>query len=193
MGFKQSTPDNSLFTKGEGSSFVALLVYVDDIVVASPNMDLIVQIKTHLNDQFQTKDLGPLKYFLGLEIARQRKGNVVSQRKYTLELLDEASSIGSKPVHSPTVPFHKLSRNEGDVLDDNTQYRRLVEKLLYLNITRPDISFATQQLSQFLNKPTHLHLQVDHRVLRYLKNASGQGLFFPASSDLQLKAFSDSD
>ncbi|XP_019190731.1 PREDICTED: uncharacterized protein LOC109185204 [Ipomoea nil] len=172
---------------------MALLVYVDDILVANPNISLILQIKSQLNDQFQIKDLGPLKYFLGLEVARQRKGIVVSQRKYALELLDEAGFMESKDVHSPTVLSHKLSRNEGDPLDDNTQYRRLIGKLLYLNITRPDISFATQQLSQFLDKPTHLHLQAAHRVLRYLKQAPGQGLFFPAGSDFQLKAFSDFD
>lgn len=72
MGFKQAIPDNSLFTKGEGSSFVALLVYVDDIVIASPDLSLVQHIKTHLNDIFQIKDLGPLKFFLGLEIARQK-------------------------------------------------------------------------------------------------------------------------
>ncbi|XP_019171098.1 PREDICTED: uncharacterized protein LOC109166666 [Ipomoea nil] len=119
---------------------------------------------------FQIKDLGPLKYFLGLEIARQKKGIVISQRKYALELLDEAGFIDSKPVYSPTVPSHKLSKDEGDFLNDNTQYRRI-----------------------FLDKPTHLHLQAAHRVLRYIKGAPGQGLFFLASSDLHLKAFSDLD
>ncbi|XP_019170444.1 PREDICTED: uncharacterized protein LOC109166015 [Ipomoea nil] len=195
MGFKQSVPDNSLFIKGKGSSFVALLVYADDIVVASVDLDLIQQIKKQLNDCFQIKDLGSLKYSLGLEVARQKKGIAVSQRKYALELLEEAGFIDSKPVYSSTVPSHKLSKDEGDLLDDNAQYRRLVGKLLYLTITRPDISFATQQLSQFLDKPTHLHLQATHRVLRYIKSAPGQGLFtfFPASSDMSLKAFSDAD
>ncbi|XP_019176196.1 PREDICTED: uncharacterized protein LOC109171600 [Ipomoea nil] len=179
MGFKQSLADNSLFTKGKESSFVALLVYVDDIVVTSADPVLIQQIKTQLNNTFQIKDLGTLKYFLGLEVARQKKGIAVSQRKYALEFL--------------TVPSHKLSKDEGDFLDDNVQHRRLVGKLLYLAITRPDISFATQQLSQFLDKPTHLHLQAAHGVLRYIKSAPGQGLFFPASSNLSLKAFSDAD
>lgn len=193
MGFKQAISDNSLFTKGEGSSFVALLVYVNDIVVASPDLSLIQHIKVHLNDVFQIKDLGPLKFFLGLEIARQKKGISVSQRKYALELLHDAGFMGSKPVQSPTVPSHKLSRNEGDLLSDPTQYRSLIGKLLYLTITRPDICFATQQLSQFLDSPTNLHLQAAYRVLRYIKGSPGQGLFFPTSSDLQLKAFSDSD
>lgn len=189
MGFKQSIPDNSLFTKDEGSSFVALLVYVDDIVVASADLNLIQRIKVQLNDSFQIKDLGLLKYFLGLDVAGQRKGISVSQRKYALELLDDAGFMDSKPVHSPTVPSHKLSKSEGDMLDDNTQYRRLVGKLLYLTITRPDISFATQQLSQFLDKPTHLHLQAAHRVLRYIKCAPGQGLFFSSFIRPACKSF----
>lgn len=71
MGFKQSIPNNSLFTRGEGASFVALLVYVDDIVVASADLNQIQQIKKHLNDIFQIKNLGSLKFFQGLEVARQ--------------------------------------------------------------------------------------------------------------------------
>ncbi|XP_019189152.1 PREDICTED: uncharacterized protein LOC109183502 [Ipomoea nil] len=187
MRFRQSLPDNSLFS--ENSSFVALLVYGDDIIVASAELDIIQEVKKQLNDSFQIKDLGPIKYFLGLEVARQKKGIVVCQRKYALELLDDTGYTNAKPVHSPTVPSHKLSKNEGEPLEDNSQYRRIVGKLIYLTITRPDISFATQQLSQFLDKPTHLHMQAAHRVLRYIKAAPGQGLFFPTTSDLQLKAF----
>ncbi|XP_019181359.1 PREDICTED: uncharacterized protein LOC109176371 [Ipomoea nil] len=186
LGFKQSLPDNSLFVKGEGSSFVALLVYVDDIIVGNADLKLVQQ----LNANFQIKDLGPLKYqikdlrpmkyFPGLEVAKQRKGVAISQRIYALELLKDAGFIDAKPVHSPTTPSHKLSKDGGNLLDDNTQYKRLVGKILYLTITRPDISFATQQFSQFLDTPTDLHLQAAHRVLRYIKAAPGQGLFFPA-------------
>ncbi|XP_019174210.1 PREDICTED: uncharacterized protein LOC109169770 [Ipomoea nil] len=193
MGFKQSLPDNSLFTKGEGQSFIALLIYVDDIVAASADLEAIQEVKNQLNDMFQIKDLGPMKFFLGLEVARHRKGIAVCQRKYAIELLIDTGFIHSKPVHSPTVLSHKLSKNEGEPLEDNTQYRRIVGKLLYLTITRPDIGFATQQLSQFLDKPTDLHLQAAHRILRYIKAAPGQGLFFPVASNLQLRAFSDSD
>ncbi|XP_019178292.1 PREDICTED: uncharacterized protein LOC109173508 [Ipomoea nil] len=188
MGFKQSVPDNSLFTKGEGHSFMALLVYVDDIIVASADIKAIQEIKGQLNAKFQIKDLGSLKYFLGLEVARQSRGIAVCQRKYTLELLNDTGFTDCKPVHSPTVPSHKLSKHIGEPLEDNTLYRKIVGKLLYLTITRPDISFATQQLSQFLDCPTHSHLQAAHRVLRYIKAAPAQGLFFPSTSDLKLKS-----
>ncbi|XP_019172661.1 PREDICTED: uncharacterized protein LOC109168061 [Ipomoea nil] len=127
------------------------------------------------------------------KVARQQKGIAICQRKYAIELLSDTGFIDSRLVHSHTVPSHKLSRDEGEPLGDNTQYKRIIGKLLYLTITRPDISFATQELSQFLDKPTHLHLQAAHRVLRYIKAAPGQGLFFPSSSDLQLKFFSDSN
>ncbi|XP_019163072.1 PREDICTED: uncharacterized protein LOC109159415 [Ipomoea nil] len=87
----------------------------------------------------------------------------------------------------------KLSQDSGAPLEDNSQYRRLIGKLLYLTITRPDICFAVQQLSQFLDKPTTDHLQAAHRILRYVKNSPGQGLFFPANSSLKLRGFADSD
>ncbi|XP_019184653.1 PREDICTED: uncharacterized protein LOC109179610 [Ipomoea nil] len=193
MGFKQAVLDNSLFTIGKEGSFVALLVYVDDIVIASANLKIIQEVKQQLSTNFQIKDLGPLKYFLGLEVARHSKGIAVCQKKYAIELLEDTGFTSAKPVYSPTVPSHKLSKDEGELLEDNNHYRRIIGKLLYLTVTRPDISFATQQLSQFLDKPTSLHLQAAYRVLRYLKAAHGQGLFFPSSSDLYLKAFSDSD
>ncbi|XP_019184418.1 PREDICTED: uncharacterized protein LOC109179377 [Ipomoea nil] len=163
-------PDNSLFIRGKGSLFVALLVYVDDIEVTRSDLAIIEEVKKQFNTNFQIKDLGPLKYFLSFEIARQKKGIGICQRKYGIEFLKDTGFTDS----------------------DNTQYRKTVGKLLYLTITRPDISFATQQLSQFLDKPTNLHLQAAQRVLRYIKAAPGHGLFFPSSSDLLLKAFSDS-
>ena len=76
----------------------------------------------------------------------------------------------------------------GEPLSENTPYRQLVGKLLYLTTTRPDISFAVQQLSQFLDKPTISHMKAIGRVLRYLKGAPGQGLLFPADSPTQLRA-----
>lgn len=82
----------------------------------------------------------------------------MTQRKYALELLEEAGFSQSKPAKTPMVPSVKLSRNSGEKLEDTTQYRKLVGKLLYLTITRQDISFVTQQLSQFLDCSTDIHM-----------------------------------
>nr|GMD45756.1 Retrovirus-related Pol polyprotein from transposon TNT 1-94 [Ipomoea batatas] len=116
LGFKQNAADPSLFIKGAGDTFIALLVYVDDVVLASPDKTQIQMIKEHLHSVFQIKDLGPLKYFLGLEIARSKRGISVNQRKYALELLDSTGFMHSKPVKSPMVPTTKLSKEGGNCL-----------------------------------------------------------------------------
>jgi hypothetical protein len=90
-------------------------------------------------------------------------------------------------------PNIKLSREKGDLLSDPTVYRRLIGRLVYLTITRPDISFSVQLLSQFMDSPRKPHMDAAYKVLRYIKSSPGQGIFFPASSSLHLKAFCDSD
>ena len=90
-------------------------------------------------------------------------------------------------------PNLKLSQEEGELLEDAGQYRRLIGRLLYLTITRPDLSYSVNCLSQFLAKPRIPHLQAAYRVLQYIKGTVGQGLYFAASSEVQLKTFADSD
>jgi hypothetical protein len=104
-GFVQSKSDYSLFTCSQGSTFLALLVYVDNIVIASNNGDAITQLITFLNNQFKLKDLGDLKFFLGLEIARTSKGISLCQRKYTLEILEDCGLLASKPPSFPWKPI----------------------------------------------------------------------------------------
>lgn len=97
-------------------------MYVDDIVIANNNFQAISDLTGFLNSAFKLKDLGPLKFFLGLEIAYSSKGICVSQRKYALEILDDAGVLAAKPSHVPMEPTIKLSREEGDLLSDPTIY-----------------------------------------------------------------------
>ena len=193
LGFHQSKSDYSLFLKGTSTDFIALLVYVDDVIIASSNLDAIQNVKQFLHSKFTIKDLGVLKYFLGLEVARSSKGISLSQRKYAIDLLDEANFLHCKPVSTPINPAIKLTASDSPGLPDPSVYRRLVGKLLYLTLTRPDITYAVQQLSQFVHQPTELHLKAAHRLLRYIKQAPGQGLFFAAANSLHLQGYSDSD
>ncbi|XP_042944823.1 uncharacterized mitochondrial protein AtMg00810-like [Carya illinoinensis] len=192
-GPNQSKADYSLFVKTTNDSFTALLVYVDDILVASDSHDSIVALKVFLNDHFKIKDLGPLRYFLGIEVARCSQGIHICQHKYALDILADSSTLGSKPVKVPMDQNLKLSRAAGSTLKDHSIYRWLVGRLLYLTITRPDISYVVHTLSQFMATPTSAHLAAAHKVLKYIKTAPAQDVLFSAASSLQLSAYCDSD
>ncbi|CAN1754083.1 Retrovirus-related Pol polyprotein from transposon TNT 1-94 [Linum perenne] len=192
-GFRQSSADYSLFIKGEDDHMVILLVYVDDIILASASQDEIDMVKLYLQSNFKIKDLGDLKFFLGLEVARSKSGIVVNQRKYCIELLNEAGFLECKSTKSPMDPNTRLSAEQGDKLENPGLYRQLVGKLHYLTITRPDIAFAVQQLSQYQSEPCVGHLQAAQRILRYLKSSPGQGLFYKSDNELVLQGFCDSD
>ncbi|XP_068498274.1 uncharacterized mitochondrial protein AtMg00810-like [Phaseolus vulgaris] len=173
--------------------FTILLVYVDDIILAGKSISDIEQVTRHLDKVFKVKDLGDLKFFLGLEIARSNKGIHVSQRKYALNIIYEVGLLAAKPCATPMKKDTKNMFLKGISIKDVTAYQRLIGRLLYLTNTMPDISYCVQFLSQFLQAPTSEHHNAEHRVLRYIKGTPGQGLFFSDNSDLQLKGFCDSD
>ena len=123
FGLSKSKFDYSLFVKGSSSTFVTLLVYVDDIVITGPSLDLIATLKTFLHSKFKLKKLGPLKYFLGLEIARATTGIVIvlSQRHYTLQLLEDTGFLATKPISVPMDPKVRLTAHEGELLSLNIE------------------------------------------------------------------------
>uniref|UniRef100_A0A2N9H706 Reverse transcriptase Ty1/copia-type domain-containing protein n=1 Tax=Fagus sylvatica TaxID=28930 RepID=A0A2N9H706_FAGSY len=154
-----------LFTRQEGSSFIALLVYVDDILIASSDAIAVTKLKQFLDAQFKLKDLGLVRYFLGLEIARSSQGISVCQRKYALEILQDARLLGCKPTKCPMDQNLKLSKLEGSLMPDPTVYRRLIGRLMYLTLTRPDIVFAVHKLSQFMEQPREPHYKAAQHIL----------------------------
>ncbi|KAK3032290.1 hypothetical protein RJ639_036247 [Escallonia herrerae] len=192
-GFLQSHTDHTLFTYRKGDVFLSVLVYVDDLILVGNNSTACSSFKKYLNDCFKLKDLGPLKYFLGIEAARGPRGLFLSQHKYALDVLSESGLSVSKPAAFPMEQNHGLALAGGPLLSDPGPYRRLIGRLVYLTITRPDICYAVHVLSQFMQSPRSQHWDAALWVLRYLKAAPGQGLFLPADSPLQIYAFCDSD
>jgi len=131
-GFLQSHVDHTLFTLRKSDMFLAVLVYVDDIILGGNNSDACSTFKKYLNKCFHLKDLGPLKYFLGIEIARNSTGLFLSQRKYALDILVEAGLTASKPAAFPMEQNHAHALADGPILADPRPYRQLVGRLVYL-------------------------------------------------------------
>jgi len=192
-GFSQSKSDYSLFTKHTHGVFVFVLVHVDDLLITGNDSLGISALKSRLHSTFTIKDLRLARYFLGIEIARSSVGTILNQRKYVLDILQDAGLTSVKPAKFPLPKGLHLTVDTGDLLSDPSAYRRLVGRLLYLTLTRPDISYSVQHLNQFLQHPRQPHYEAALHVLRYLKGTTHHGLFYPVSSNLQLQAFCDAD
>uniref|UniRef100_A0A2N9J617 Integrase catalytic domain-containing protein n=1 Tax=Fagus sylvatica TaxID=28930 RepID=A0A2N9J617_FAGSY len=146
LGFIASTADSSLFIYHHHTVIAYLLLYVDDIVLTSNSTSFLDGLILQLRKVFDIKDLGPLHYFLGLQVSRTTNTLHVTQTKYASDLLVKHQMVDSKPAKTPSSPNTRLSLHEGDLLSDPHGYRSLVGALHYLTFTRPDISFAVHQV-----------------------------------------------
>ncbi|XP_019104832.1 uncharacterized mitochondrial protein AtMg00810-like [Beta vulgaris subsp. vulgaris] len=181
-----------MFTKQDGQHFTIIVAYVDDLLLTGSDLPIIQLIKQALDSAFTIKDLGELTYFLGIEVSRSPAGILLNQRKYIVDMLKDTKLEFCKTTAFPFPKALKLNAHDGERLEDPEIYRRLVGKFLYLNMTRPDISYVVQQLSQFLSDPRTPHLNDAMYVIRYLKGTIDHGLLYD-HNDLQLQAYSDAD
>lgn len=172
MGSEGIMRVTQFFVKRRNIKVVILVVYVNDIVVTRSDVDEIPQLKVVLKKEFETKDLGLLKYFLGTEVARSKTRIVISQKNYT----PENRKLGTKSADTPLEQKQSLYNSNGELLQDKRMSQRLVGKSIYLTITRPNISYAVNLISQFMHALRTDHLAAVHRALRYLKASPGQGV-----------------
>jgi len=147
QGFCPSKSDYSLFTKVSEGHFTFILVYVDDLLITGDNVHSITEIKAKLHEAFTIKDLGLARYFLGIEIGRSSTGTFLNQRKYIMDILTDVGLNAAKPARFLMAKGLKLSTETAEVMANPEAYRRVVGRLLYLTLTRPDISYAVQHLS----------------------------------------------
>ena len=189
-----STSDHSVFYHHRSSGeCIYLIVYVDNIVITDSDQDGIRKLKQHLFNHYPTKDLGKLKYFLGIEIAQSHFGVVMSQRKYVLDILVEIGMLDCKLVDTHMDPNFKLVPGQGEPLRDLGRYRQLVGRLNYLTITRLDISFLVNVVSQFLQSPCDNHWDGVIHILRYIKRTSDLGVLYENKGHTQIVGYCDAD
>ena len=193
FGYKKSNSDHTLFIKHKEGKVTSLIVYVDDMVLTGDDPCEMKALQEYLATKFEMKDLGQLKYFLGIEVARSKHGVLLSQRKYVLDLLTETGMLGCKPVETPMEMNHKLGIHPDQALTNKGRYQRLVGRLIYLSHTRPDIAYAVSVVSQFMHAPSEDHMEAVYRILRYLKSAPGKGLLFSKNDISNIEGYTDSD
>jgi histone deacetylase 1/2 len=180
----------------KGGIVMFLLVYVDDIIVASSSARATeALLNKDLQDDFALKDLGVLHYFWGIEVKKAHDGILLTQQKYTSDLLQRVGMKNCKPMNTPMSSTDKLSIHDGDPLGpkDTIEYRSIVGALQYLTLTRPDISFAVNKVYQLLHKPTTVHWSAVKRILRYLQFTVDMGLRIHKSPSTLVSDFSDAD
>ena len=194
LRYQQCNGEHTLFYKNASpDSSTYLIVYVDDIIITGNNLKEIECLEQHLDKNFQVKQLGPLKYFLGIEFARSSEGILMTQQKYILEILAETKHTDCHINDTPIEVNHKLTLNEAEPRVEISSYQKLIGKLLYLSHTRPDICYTLNVLSQFMHSPRHSHFQAVNRILRYLKGTAGLGITYRKTGKLDLVMYTDSD
>ncbi|WZY94078.1 hypothetical protein YC2023_066407 [Brassica napus] len=196
-GFRKSELDHTLFTLTGPSGSIVILVYVDDLIITGSDKAGIQATKEFLKSVFDIKDLGEMKYFLGIEICRSKEGLFMSQRKYTMDMLKETDVLGGKIAKTPLEEGYKVLREgeveENQLFEDAKLYRRMVGKLIYLTITRPDICFAVNQVSQHMQAPKVHHWKMVDRILRYLSGSHGQGVWMGCNGSTEVVGYCDAD
>eukprot|EP00253_Pinus_taeda_P031817 PITA_31817 len=183
----------SLYDLKTHDSLLILVLYVDDLLIIGSSSSAIATVKRALHDRFLMTDMGPLHFFLGLEISQDATGIKLSQAKYARDLLERFRMTNCKPAPTPFLSGVRLEDGGDTPLVDRTLYRQLVGSLLYLIHSRPDLSYAVGVVSRYMHEPHELHWNVAKCILQYVQGTITFGIHYAASTALNLLGFTDSD
>lgn len=194
-GFEQNPADHCVYSKENQNGKVLLLIWVDDLILAGSNETILTDVKKMLAERFKMKDLGKLKYFLGIDFSQIQGQVTMSQTRYVNKILERFGMQDCKARETPCEAKLEYSE-DSEKLTNPREYREAVGSLLYLSTcTRPDLSFVVSNLSRHFAEPTEEHWKTVRHVFRYLKGRVGQGLTFKQdnTNNLGLRVFTDAD
>ncbi|XP_022004484.1 uncharacterized mitochondrial protein AtMg00810-like [Helianthus annuus] len=172
---------------------IIICLYVDDLIIASDSMSSLKSFKDLMKREFEMTDMGTLHYFLGMEVTFNNGNITLSQNQYAKALLDKFNMTNCTALSTPMEYGLRLSKQDMDDEVDSNLYRRLVGSLMYLTNTRPDLMFAVNKISQFMEQPKRSHWEAGKRILRYVKGTLNQGLVYSKGGKGTLTGFSDND
>ena len=196
IGFTQSEVDACLFTKFDGNHSLFVVIWVDDIVLASDSDKALKVTKNLLKQRFKMSDLGEISWFLGIEFHVSRSGITMSQSRYIEGVLERFGYSSCNPRATPCeVNLQKYDQPANNTAADVKTYRQIVGSLIYaMTCTRPDLAFVVTRLSQSLENPSESDWMTVKHVMKYLKGTINQKLLYCKSQNgLAISGFSDSD
>jgi hypothetical protein len=198
-GYQQSLTEPCLYYRFDGDTIMYVLVYVDDILVATNNEQCKVELFEELDKAYGIKDQGLLKEYLGIEVEQTATHIKVGQSKYAREILEK---FGYSEAHAVCNPMEVNARlaptGKDEEVNSEFPYREAVGMLMHLTTsTRPDLAFALSQLSRFVARPSAKHVGTLKRVLRYLAGTIDYGITYTRQQQtigaVELQGFCDSD
>ncbi|PKU80692.1 Retrovirus-related Pol polyprotein from transposon TNT 1-94 [Dendrobium catenatum] len=192
MGFTHSSADPSLLIFRKQDTQIYMLLYVDDVLLTGNNTSIMDQILLKLNTKFAMKHLGEAHMFLRITIDRFDNKFFLSQEAYARSILKSAKLTNCNNISNPTCTKVPLDPPTDALLSDVNTNRKITGSLQYLTLTRPDIAYSVNQLSQYMHHPDTQHIYLLKRLLRYIQGTSNYGIPI-LKSDLHLTSFSDAD
>ena len=197
LEFTQTASDPCIYYRNTGEDMMYVGVYVDDIILVGRTEEKLQEIKGYLSKKFDIKDLGKLKYFLGMKVIQDKESKSIwiGQPAYTENLLKRFGMQDSKPTSTPVDVNSKLQpATKQDETFNHTEYQSAVGSLMYLAVsTRPDIAYAVNNLARFNSNPQKVHWTAMKRVLRYLKGTIYHGILYRQDGSDKCISYSDAD
>jgi len=195
MGFQRSQADACIYIKSSDQGKVIVLVWVDDILIASNSQDLLNDVKSSLCSKYDMKDLGKINSFLGIDFTVGEGEISMSQDKYCEKLLSKFHMSECKPRSFPCSTDLDKNCDNSPPFKNVKVYQELIGSLIYLmTSSRPDISYVVTRLSQKMSSPSELDWAVAKGVLRYLKGTLQYKLVFKRCERTpQIIAYKDAD
>jgi hypothetical protein len=193
QGFEIGKADPTLFTHKDGNDIFVCQIYVNDIIFGSTNNVYVEEFSRVMTKRFEMSMMGELKFFLGFQIKQVKEGTFISQTKYTQDMLKKFNMENAKPIKTPMPTNGHLDLDTKGKAVDIKVYRSMIDSLLYLCASRPDIMLSVCMCARFQANPKESHLMVVKRILRYLVHKPNLGLWYPKGSKFTLLGYSDSD
>jgi hypothetical protein len=192
-GYVMMSVDKTLFTLNHGTDVLHVHIYMDDIIFGGSSHTLVSRFQKMMENEFQMSMMGELTFFLGIQVKQTKQGTFVHHAKYTKDLMKKFNLAELKLMSTPMSTTTSLGPYEDGKAIDQREYRSMIGSLLYLMATWPDIEFIVCLCASFQPSPRSLHRTVVRWIFRYLKHTLEFGIWYSASSGLDLVGFSDTD